>query len=54
LVLSQQLFDIHAGQPATNTVSVRRLAAAERARLMTALQSVRHLDELTRDLLFKD
>ena len=28
LILSQQLFDIHAGQPATNAVSVRRLAAA--------------------------
>ena len=54
LILSQQLSDIHAGQPATNTVSVRGLAAAERGRLMNALQSVRHLDELTRDLLFKE
>ena len=30
LILSQQLADIHAGRPATNTVSVRRLSAAER------------------------
>ncbi len=53
LILSQQLIDIHAGLPATNTVSVRGLATSERGRLMNALQSVRHLDQLTRDLLFK-
>ncbi len=53
-ILSQQLADIQAGRPATNTVSVRRLSAVERERLRNALQAVRHLDALTRDLLFKD
>jgi DNA polymerase-3 subunit epsilon/CBS domain-containing protein len=53
-ILAQQLADVHAGRPATNAVSVRRLTAAERERLKTALQAMRHLDELTRDLLFKD
>ena len=42
-------------RPATNTVvgqaAVRR---ANAERLQAALQSVRHLDELTRELLFKD
>ncbi len=54
LILAQQLADVHAGRPATNAVSVRKLSAADRGRLMSALQAVRHLDELTRDLLFKD
>lgn len=54
LILSQQLADVHVGRPATNAVSVRKLTAADRGRLLTALQAVRHLDELTRDLLFKD
>jgi DNA polymerase-3 subunit epsilon/CBS domain-containing protein len=53
-ILAQQLADVHAGRPAINAVSVRRLTAAERERLKTALQAMRHLDELTRDLLFKD
>lgn len=53
-ILAQQLADIHAGRPATNAVSVRRLTAAERERLRHALQAVRHLDELTRDLLFRN
>jgi DNA polymerase-3 subunit epsilon/CBS domain-containing protein len=53
-ILAQQLADIHAGRPATNAVSVRRLSAAERERLRHALQAVRHLDELTRDLLFRN
>jgi DNA polymerase-3 subunit epsilon/CBS domain-containing protein len=53
-ILSQQLADIHAGRPATNNVSVRRLSASERERLRNALQAVRQLDVLTRDLLFKN
>ncbi len=53
LILSQQLEDIHEGRPATNTVSVRRLSAREREQLQKALQAVRHLDDLTRDLLFR-
>lgn len=53
-ILSQQLADIDAGKPASNAVAVKRLTAQERQRLQTALQAVRHIDELTRDLLFKD
>ncbi len=53
LILSQQLADVHSGRPASNTVSVRRLSATDRERLRSALQSVRHLDDLTRDLLFR-
>jgi hypothetical protein len=30
------------------------LSFRDRARLRSALESVRHLDDLTRDLLFKD
>ncbi len=54
LILAQQLADIETGKPATNAVAVKRLTAKDRQRLQTALQAVRHLDELTRDLLFKD
>lgn len=54
LILDQQIDDIHNGRPATNAVSVKRLSVRERERLQTALQAVRHLDDLTRDLLFKN
>jgi DNA polymerase-3 subunit epsilon/CBS domain-containing protein len=54
LILAQQLADIEAGKPATNAVALKRLTAQEGRRLHAALQAVRHLDELTRDLLFKD
>ena len=53
-ILAQQLADIDAGKPASNAVAVKRLTAQEKQQLQTALQSVRHLDELTRDLLFRD
>jgi CBS domain-containing protein len=53
LILSQQIEDIQQGKPATNAVAVRRLSGQERERLQTALQAVRHLDDLTRDLLFR-
>jgi DNA polymerase-3 subunit epsilon/CBS domain-containing protein len=53
LILSQQLEDIHEGRPATNAVAVKRLSSRERERLQTSLQAVRHLDELTRQLLFR-
>jgi DNA polymerase-3 subunit epsilon/CBS domain-containing protein len=53
LILSQQLDDIHEGKPATNAVAVKRLSPDKRERLQTALQAVRHLDALTRELLFR-
>jgi CBS domain-containing protein len=52
LILSQQLEDIQNGKAANNKVAVRRLSARERERLQSALQAVRHLDHLTRQLLF--
>jgi DNA polymerase-3 subunit epsilon/CBS domain-containing protein len=52
-ILSQQLEDIHEGKTATNAVAIKRLSGPDRERLQTALQSVRHLEELTRELLFR-
>lgn len=54
LTLHQQIEDIECGNPPTNRVAVKRLPARDRERLRTALSAVGHLDELTRDLLFKD
>ena len=54
LVLNQQIDDIHNGRPPSNAVLVKRLSVREREKLQGALQAVRHLDDLTRDLLFKD
>jgi DNA polymerase-3 subunit epsilon/CBS domain-containing protein len=53
LILGQQVVDIEAGLPATNTVVVKRLPVRERERLKTALEQVRHLNELGRELLFR-
>jgi DNA polymerase-3 subunit epsilon/CBS domain-containing protein len=53
LILGQQLEDIDKGIPPTNRVLVARLARKERERLRAALERVRHLDALTRDLLFR-
>jgi DNA polymerase-3 subunit epsilon/CBS domain-containing protein len=52
-ILSQQLEDIHDGRAATNAVAVKRLSSRERERLQSALQAVRHLDEFTRQMLFR-
>ena len=53
MILAQQLDDIGRGVPATNTVAIDRLTGRERTRLRIALQSVTHLNDLVRDLLFK-
>jgi DNA polymerase-3 subunit epsilon/CBS domain-containing protein len=53
LILGQQIVDIQAGLPATNTVAVKRLSLRERERLKGALEQVRHLNELGRELLFR-
>ncbi len=52
LILSQQLADMRGGLPPSNKVAVRRLNRDQRAGLRDALGAVRHLDELTHDLLF--
>ena len=54
LILRQQLDDMAHGIPPSNTVVVKRLAAGDRERLQAALEGVRHVDEMTRDLLFKE
>jgi DNA polymerase-3 subunit epsilon/CBS domain-containing protein len=53
LILAQQLDDLHHGLPPTNKIIAKRLARDDRARLRRALEAVRHLDTLTRDLLFR-
>lgn len=53
LILDQQIDDIEHGRPPTNTVVVKRLLATERELLQRALRAMRHIDGLTRDLLFK-
>ena len=54
LVLDQQIDDIHNGRQPTNAISVKRLSVRDRERLQGALQALRALDTLTRDLLFGD
>jgi CBS domain-containing protein len=53
LILAQQIEDVHGGLNASNAVLVKRLTREARDRLHTALASVRHLDGLIRDLLFR-
>ncbi|MEP7029305.1 MAG: DUF294 nucleotidyltransferase-like domain-containing protein [Pseudolabrys sp.] len=52
LILTQQLADMRAGLPPGNKVALKRLSRAQRSALSDSLSSVRHLDDLTRDLLF--
>ena len=54
LIASQQVEDVMHGMPPGNAVSVRRLSARDRDRLRTALEAVAHVDDLARDLLFRD
>ncbi len=54
LILSQQLEDIAHGIPPSNAVSVKRLSVRDRDRLRASLQAVTSINDLTRDLLFKD
>lgn len=53
LLVAQQIEDIDHGVPPSNAVAVKRLSSRDSARLRSALEAVRHLDQLTRDLLFK-
>jgi CBS domain-containing protein len=53
-IVSQQIEDIAQGIPPSNAVSVKRLSARDRARLRAALEAVTSIDDLTRDLLFRD
>jgi DNA polymerase-3 subunit epsilon/CBS domain-containing protein len=53
LLAIQQIDDIKHGTPPSNAVAVKRLSSNDRVRLRTALEAVRHLDDLMRDLLFE-
>ena len=53
LTLAQQVADVEHGTPPSNAVAVKGLSRRDRERLRAALDAVRHLDHLTRDLLFK-
>jgi DNA polymerase-3 subunit epsilon/CBS domain-containing protein len=53
LILAQQVADLERGTPPSNAIIVKTLSRKDRERLRTALEAVRHLDHLTRDLLFK-
>jgi DNA polymerase-3 subunit epsilon/CBS domain-containing protein len=53
LMVAQQVEDAEAGIPPSNAVLVKRLAHHDRERLRSALEAVAHLDDMTRDLLFK-
>ncbi len=52
LLLDQQIDDMQRGRPATNRVEIKWLSRRDRERLRSALETVRNLDTLTRDLLF--
>ena len=54
LILRQQLDDIRLGVKPTNAVLVKRLTRPEKERLRKALAITQQLEELTRDLLFRD
>jgi DNA polymerase-3 subunit epsilon/CBS domain-containing protein len=53
LVLRQQLEDAGHGRSLDNTVEVGLLTPRERGRLRSALRSVRYVDDMVRDLLFR-
>ena len=53
LLAAQQVGDIEQGVPPSNAVAIKRLSRRDRERLRFALDAVKHLDELTRDLLFR-
>jgi CBS domain-containing protein len=50
-VLDQQLIDIAAGRPPSNKVEVKRLSRIEQTKLKEALSSIKHSNEMLRDLL---
>ena len=51
LLIAQQVEDIARRAAPTNAVAVKLVSARDRDRLRFAFAAVRHLDDLTRDLL---
>jgi DNA polymerase-3 subunit epsilon/CBS domain-containing protein len=54
LILRQQIDDIEHGIAPTSSVATARLSRRDRERLRAAFGAVSHLEEMSRDLLFKD
>jgi DNA polymerase-3 subunit epsilon/CBS domain-containing protein len=54
LILDQQIADIEDGLRPTNAVEVGRLSSKDQRRLRAALDAVRPLADLTRDMLFRN
>jgi DNA polymerase-3 subunit epsilon/CBS domain-containing protein len=52
LILAQQISDIAQGRTPSNKVSVKHRSSREREQLRQALEAVRPLNELKRDILF--
>jgi CBS domain-containing protein len=50
-ILDQQLADIAAGRPPSNKVEMKRLSRDDQSKLKDALQSIKHANEMLRDLL---
>jgi CBS domain-containing protein len=50
-ILDQQLRDIAAGKPPSNRVSLKPLSRRQQSELKQALLSIRHADDMVRDLL---
>jgi CBS domain-containing protein len=50
-ILDQQLADIAAGRPPSNKVEIKRLSGEAQANLKDALNSIRHANDMLRDLL---
>lgn len=50
-ILDQQLADIAAGRPPSNKVELKRLSRDDQAKLKDVLASIKHTDEMLRDLL---
>jgi DNA polymerase-3 subunit epsilon/CBS domain-containing protein len=51
VLLRQQIEDFHSGLPPTNKIVPKNLSSSEQSRLKQALQSMRHLETMTRELI---
>lgn len=54
LILAQQVEDVGHGLPPSNAVVLKQLSPRAREQLRTALSAVAHVDDLARDLLFRN
>ena len=52
LLIAQQIKDIEQGVPASNAIDPKALSSRDRARLRSSFDAVRHVDQMTHDLIF--